>query len=69
MCALSHAAEWGNGWSCSAKWQERNAALEEVDGILRGAGGRVQPGVGNLIPLLKVHLLHANQIVGIWYCD
>ena len=40
--------------SCSAKWNERSAALEEVSSILRGAGGHVQPNVGNLISLLKV---------------
>ena len=40
--------------SCSAKWNERSAALEEVSSILRGAGGHVQPHVGNLISLLKV---------------
>ena len=40
--------------SCSAKWNERSAALEEVSSILRGAGGHVQPTIGNLISLLKV---------------
>ena len=39
---------------CSAKWNERSAALEEVSSILRGAGGHVQPSIGNLISLLKV---------------
>jgi hypothetical protein len=39
----------------SAKWQERNAALEEVEGILAAAGGRITPSVGNLVALLKVH--------------
>ena len=40
--------------SRSAKWNERSAALEEVSSILRGAGGHVQPNIGNLISLLKV---------------
>ena len=40
--------------SCSSKWNERSAALEEVSSILRGAGGHVQPNTGNLISLLKV---------------
>ncbi len=39
---------------CSAKWQERNGALEEVSNILKGAGGHVQPNIGNLLSLLKV---------------
>ena len=43
---------------CSAKWQERNGALEEVSNILKGAGGHVQPSIGNLLTLLKVWTLH-----------
>lgn len=39
---------------CSAKWQERNAALEEVENILKAAGGRIQPSVNNLVALLRV---------------
>ena len=39
---------------CSAKWQERNAALEEVEGVLKAAGGRIQPSVSNLVALLRV---------------
>ncbi len=39
---------------CSAKWQERNGAIEEVSNILKGAGGHVQPSIGNLLSLLKV---------------
>jgi len=39
---------------CSAKWQERNAALEEVENILKAAGGRIQPSVNKLVALLRV---------------
>jgi hypothetical protein len=42
------------GPPCSAKWQERNAALEEVESILKAAGGRIQPSVNNLVALLRV---------------
>ena len=54
---------------CSAKWQERNGALEEVSNILKGAGGHVQPNIGKLLSLLKVrapvcyssHAFHRTQ--------
>jgi hypothetical protein len=47
---------------CSAKWQERNAALDEVENILKSSGGRIQPTVNNLVALLKVslQLLHSK---------
>ena len=38
----------------SANWKERNAALDEVDEIIKSAGGRIQPTVGDLMPALKV---------------
>ena len=38
----------------SANWKERNAALDEVEEIVRFAGGRIQPAVGDLMPALKV---------------
>ena len=38
----------------SANWKERNAALEEVEEIVKAAGGRIQPTVGDLMPALKV---------------
>lgn len=47
---------------CSAKWQERNAALEEVSNILKGAGGHVQPSIGNLLSLLKVGMQCAQAV-------
>lgn len=37
----------------SANWKERNAALEEVEEMLRAAGGRIQPPPGDLISALK----------------
>lgn len=38
----------------SANWKERNAALDEVEEIIKSAGGRIQPTVGDLMPALKV---------------
>lgn len=38
----------------SANWKERNAALDEVDDIIKSAGGRIEPTVGDLMPALKV---------------
>jgi hypothetical protein len=38
----------------SANWKERNAALEELEGLLRAAGGRIQPPPGELVGALKV---------------
>lgn len=38
----------------SANWKERNAALDEVDDIIKSVGGRIQPTVGDLMPALKV---------------
>lgn len=40
----------------SSNWKERNAALEEVEEIMKSAGGRIQPSVGDLMPALKVWL-------------
>lgn len=40
----------------SSNWKERNAALEEVEEIVKAAGGRIQPSVGDLMPALKVRL-------------
>ena len=37
----------------SANWKERNAALEEVEEMLRAAGGRIQAPPGDLISALK----------------
>ena len=39
----------------SANWKERNAALDEVEEIVKSAGGRIQPTVGDLMPALKVN--------------
>ena len=49
-------------YPCSAKWQERNGALEEVSNILKGAGGHVQPSIGNLLSLLKVGTYCAGAV-------
>ena len=38
----------------SSNWKERNAALDEVEDIVKAAGGRIQPTVGDLMPALKV---------------
>ena len=38
----------------SANWKERNAAVEEVEEILKAAGSRIQPSLGDLMPALKV---------------
>ena len=38
----------------SAQWKERNRAVDEVEGIISGAGGRIQPNVGELLSALKV---------------
>ena len=38
----------------SVNWKERNAAVEEVEEILKAAGGRIQPSLGDLMPALKV---------------
>ena len=38
----------------SANWKERNAAVEEVEEVLKAAGGRIQPSLGDLMPALKV---------------
>ena len=40
----------------SANWKERNAAVEEFEEILKAAGSRIQPNVGDLMPALKVSL-------------
>lgn len=52
--SLNEVGQHFSPYPCSAKWQERNAALEEVSSILKGAGGHVQPCIGNLLSLLKV---------------
>ena len=38
----------------SSNWKDRNAALEEVESIVKAAGSRIQPSVGDLMPALKV---------------
>ena len=40
----------------SANWKERNAALEEIENVIKGAGSRIQPTVGDLMSALKVSL-------------
>ena len=36
------------------QWKERNAAVGAGENVLKGAGGRIQPTVGELLPALKV---------------
>ena len=38
----------------SATWKHRNAAVEAAEGVLAGAGGRIMPATGGLLPALKV---------------
>ena len=40
----------------SVNWKERNAAMESVEEMIRGAGGRITPNVGELVQCLKVSL-------------
>ena len=47
----------------SANWKERNLALEEVEGILQAAGGRIQPSIGDLIPAVKVQPAGTNHLM------
>ena len=44
----------------SANWKERNAALDDVEEIIRAAGGRIQPTIGDLMPALKVSCLSVH---------
>ena len=41
----------------SATWKHRNAAVEAVEGIVAGAGGRITPATGGLLPALKVGMI------------
>lgn len=50
----------------SANWKERNAALDEVQDIIKAAGGRIQPAVGDLMPALKVNCLLS---ISCWTCS
>ena len=38
------------------QWKERNAAVTALEAVLQGAGGRIQPNVGDLLPALKVRI-------------
>ena len=38
----------------SATWKHRNAAVEQVEGIIKAAGNRIQTSTGGLLPALKV---------------
>ena len=40
----------------SATWKHRNAAVEQVEGIIKAAGNRIQTSTGGLLPALKVCL-------------
>ena len=40
----------------SAQWKDRSRAVDEVEGLVTGAGGRIQPNVGELLSALKVGL-------------
>ncbi|KAL0039701.1 hypothetical protein WJX77_005628 [Trebouxia sp. C0004] len=45
----------------SANWKERNAALDEVEEIIKAAGGRIQPSVGDLMSALKGRMADTNR--------
>lgn len=46
----------------NANWKERNAAMEEIEGILREAGGRIQPDLpSDLFPSLRGRLTDTNR--------
>jgi len=37
-----------------ANWKERNAALEAMEEMVKAAGGRITPSLGEVMPALKV---------------
>lgn len=45
----------------SAQWKDRSRAVDEVEGLVSGAGGRIQPNVGELLSALKVKLRSRPQ--------
>ena len=45
----------------SATWKHRNAAVEQVEGIIKAAGNRIQTSTGGLLPALKVCLHKAGH--------
>jgi hypothetical protein len=45
----------------SANWKERKAALDEIEAAVAAAGGRIQPGVGDLFPALKGRMADSNK--------
>ena len=52
----------------SANWKERNAALDEVEEVIKSAGGRIQPTVGDLMPALKVNA-SIITVMSYWFED
>ncbi|KAL0028272.1 hypothetical protein WJX79_006476 [Trebouxia sp. C0005] len=45
----------------SGNWKERSAALDEVEEIIKAAGGRIQPFVGDLMSALKGRMADTNR--------
>ncbi|RMZ53878.1 hypothetical protein APUTEX25_005624, partial [Auxenochlorella protothecoides] len=45
----------------SSNWKERNTGIEQVDDLVRGAGGRIAPDLGELLPALKSRLADTNR--------
>uniref|UniRef100_A0A061RZH6 Cytoskeleton-associated protein 5 n=1 Tax=Tetraselmis sp. GSL018 TaxID=582737 RepID=A0A061RZH6_9CHLO len=45
----------------SGAWKERQAAIEQVNQVVAGAGGRIGPNVGDLLPALKQRLTDSNR--------
>lgn len=45
--------------------KERMKAVDDLEEVLRGAGGRIQPNVGDLMPALKVRAgVHLSDLCG-----
>ena len=44
-----------------AQWKERSRAVDEVEGLVSSAGGRIQPNVGELLSALKVQAFTSSD--------
>lgn len=47
----------------SANWKERKAGMDEVEGLVAAAGGRIQPHVGDLFGALKGRMADTNKML------
>ncbi|KAK9795603.1 hypothetical protein WJX73_007429 [Symbiochloris irregularis] len=45
----------------NAQWKERNLAVGSIENVLKGAGGRIQPTINELLSALKARLGDANR--------